>query len=507
MEKKSIYLKSIDIKDHGIIEGYASVFNVVDHHNEIIAPGAFHKSIEIGKECNHMPKMLWQHDMKNPIGVWSSIYEDEKGLYVKGRILLKTNQGREAYDLIKSGAIEGLSIGFDVKKSQMCNKTGINKIIEVVLHEVSLVTIAANPLAKITKKLFEGNSISTNILNGVSMKNTSIAKVFNNDSMMSANVINESEKNFKNFIKTGDRCNEFIKKSLNSGDNSFLIPKEIVEKKESLKNVFSFRSICGHTTISTDSLDLLVDGDSNTDVGWMQETDSPKETNVDTLKKIHIPVHQIYSKPRATQKLLDDSSINIEKWLMSKIKEQMTVTENQAFLMGDGIGKPKGILKNDRTKSGAVTSGKIETFKSGKDGVIEKAEILMDVFHSLDGKYLNNAVWVMSRSALSQIRSLKDSNGQFIFQNAFSSEKYNSGTLLGHEVYIVDEMPKAISGKASTPVIFGNFKEAYHIAERSDVSVLRDPYSAKPYVEFYVTKRIGGDVINTNAIKCLDFSK
>jgi HK97 family phage major capsid protein/HK97 family phage prohead protease len=486
------------VNKEGFIEGYASVFDVLDYHNERILPKAFRLSLEQWKARGEFPKMLWQHDMSKPIGVWDDMVEDEKGLYVKGRLLLSTQQGREAYELIQSKAIEGLSIGFDIEESQCCPTTGICHIIQARLQEVSLVTLGANPMATIThcKHIQWKGSVMNKALS-----NTVYA--YDHDATQSAGGL-ERVKYFKHFLRNG-AIHPQGQKALSATDQGFLIPQEISEKTEKDTSPFSFRHLCSNTRITTDSLDLLVGHDAKADVGWMQETDQGKETNIDALKKIHIPVHQLYAKPRATQKLLDDACINIEEWLMKKVKDHMTILENEAFLTGDGKGKPRGILSLERTKAGHVESGKIESFKTTKDGIIDQADVLIQVFHSLQTKYLSQAVWIMSRSALSHIRLLKDKSGHFLFQTAFDQK--GSGTLLGHRVYVVDEMPQAIAGVASTPVLFGNFKEAYHIAERSEMTVLRDPYSAKPYVEFYVTKRIGGDVINTDAVKCLEFSK
>ncbi|MDR1907790.1 MAG: HK97 family phage prohead protease [Holosporales bacterium] len=139
-------IKSLD--QTGALEGYASVFGTVDLQNEVVQPGAFEASLATWKQNSCFPKMLWQHDPKSPIGVWDDMFEDQYGLYVRGRLLLDLQKGRDAYSLIKSGAVDGLSIGFMPKQS---HKDGDVRVLdEVDLFEVSLVTFMANPLAKVT---------------------------------------------------------------------------------------------------------------------------------------------------------------------------------------------------------------------------------------------------------------------------------------------------------------------------------------------------------------------
>ncbi|MDR0631360.1 MAG: HK97 family phage prohead protease [Holosporales bacterium] len=139
-------IKSLD--QAGTFEGYASVFGAVDLQSEIVSPGAFSESLTAWKQNGSFPKMLWQHDPKSPVGVWDDMVEDQYGLFVKGHLLLDLQKGKDAYSLLKSGVVDGLSIGFVPKRS---HKSGDVRILEQVdLFEVSLVTFMANPLAKVT---------------------------------------------------------------------------------------------------------------------------------------------------------------------------------------------------------------------------------------------------------------------------------------------------------------------------------------------------------------------
>ncbi|MBI1954101.1 MAG: HK97 family phage prohead protease [Proteobacteria bacterium] len=152
MKKRPSYLELKSCDGTGFFCGYASIFNVVDHHREKVAKGAFTQTLHQWRKIGEWPRMLWQHDPKYPIGVWENIVEDECGLFVKGRLLLDIQKGRETFSLIQSGAITGLSIGFQTKKSRCEPVSKIRVLEEIDLYEISLVTFAANPLARVTEK-------------------------------------------------------------------------------------------------------------------------------------------------------------------------------------------------------------------------------------------------------------------------------------------------------------------------------------------------------------------
>ncbi|MDC0349146.1 phage major capsid protein [Alphaproteobacteria bacterium] len=222
------------------------------------------------------------------------------------------------------------------------------------------------------------------------------------------------------------------------------------------------------------------------------------------LSKIRISLQELYAKPKATQKLLDDGAINIEDWLVSKVTEKMVRIENEAFISGDGEGKPTGFL-HYQTED-VASFGRLQHHKTGANGGFGGigANILFDMVASLKTEYLSDAVWVMSRSAEAAVRKLKErGTGQYLWQPALGDRLLP--VLMGHPVHVMDEMPALVFGEASSSIAFGSFKDGYQIVEKPQLNVLRDPYSAKPYVEFYITKRVGGDVIDFDAIKILKF--
>ena len=143
----------LDLKaanDDGTVEGYGSVFGVRDSYDDVIAAGAFQASLAAHKKAGTMPAMLWQHDADKPIGIWTEMVEDSKGLRIKGQLALETTLGKEAHALLKMGALNGLSIGFMSKQWKYDQEADIRTLTEIDLWEVSLVTFPANGAARVT---------------------------------------------------------------------------------------------------------------------------------------------------------------------------------------------------------------------------------------------------------------------------------------------------------------------------------------------------------------------
>ena len=291
-------------------------------------------------------------------------------------------------------------------------------------------------------------------------------------------------------------------------DGGYLVPSGLHDRLYTTLQVASVMRPLAHVReISTSGLELLIDKDM-ADTGWVAETEARVETRTPELAKIRISVHEMYARPRATQKLLDDALLNVEDWLSQKIAQKMAAMENVAFISGDGVNKPKGILSYTTAAGHAWQWGHLEEIQTGIKGDFTDdlgAINLQDIFFSLKPQYLPGSSWLMSRSAQARIRTLKDAeSGRYLWEPPLSGSL--TPTLLGYPVVISDDMPPLIKGAASKAIIFGNFKEGYQIVDRTGIRVLRDPYSAKPYVEFYTTRRVGGDVVNFEALKILNFS-
>lgn len=262
------------------------------------------------------------------------------------------------------------------------------------------------------------------------------------------------------------------------------------------------RAYASVQTISTDALEGLFDLDEAAS-GWVGETDVRGETGTPQLDKWRIPVHELFAKPKATQKLLDDASINMESWLASKVAEKFARDQNAAFVNGNGVNKPRGFLSY---ANGTTLPGTIEQVKTGVNGAFAAApnggDVLINALYGLKAQYRSNANWFMNRATTKLTRKLKDSDGAYLWSPGIAAGQ--PASLLGYPVAAFDDMPDPATGSLSIAV--GDMREAYQIVDRVGIRTLRDPYSAKPYVEFYTTMRVGGDVVNFEAIKLIDFS-
>ncbi|MDR3187466.1 MAG: phage major capsid protein [Holosporaceae bacterium] len=317
--------------------------------------------------------------------------------------------------------------------------------------------------------------------------------------------------NFSDYIRHG--VDHFLTKSMSdkTGESGgHLIPQEIaLHINEKLKNLSPVRAISRSITISTSSVDILVDS-KLPEAGWAASTDETRnETGSPEIKKIKIPVHEIFAKPIASQKLLDDSQINVEEWLIGKVSEKIAALENSAFVNGDGNNKPHGFLQCESSADEKRDFGKLQHFCTGVKGNFETGDkgvdILIDIVCSIKPIYVKKAKWIMSRAALAKVRKLKNKDGAYLWQPS-TSESCPS-TLLGYPVIIDDDMPGITEGTESTPIAFGDFYSGYQIVDRQGLQILRDPYTSKPFVEFYASKRTGGEVVDFDAIKLLKFAE
>lgn len=256
------------------------------------------------------------------------------------------------------------------------------------------------------------------------------------------------------------------------------------------------RAIASVQTISTDSLEFLEDVQTLTS-GWTGETTTVSETGTPQIGKRNIPVHEMYAQPKATQKLLDDSAINIEQWLADKFSESFALREATAFVSGDGVGKPRGIL----TYAAGTSWGQIQQINSGSAAAIT-ADGLIKLFYAVKDGYLAGATFLMNRATVQAARLLKDTTNQYIWQPGLQAG--TPDLILGKPVAMAADMPTEASNALA--VAFGNFRNGYQIVDRIGIRVLRDPYTEKPFVKFYATKRVGGDVVNFEALKLLKCS-
>lgn len=285
-------------------------------------------------------------------------------------------------------------------------------------------------------------------------------------------------------------------------DGGYLVTPDtsgrIVQRQFETSPMRQFASV---QIISSDALEGLGDYDE-AGAGWVGETEARAETTTPQLQVWRIPVHELYAKPKATQKLLDDASVDVEAWLARKVADRFSRLENAAFVNGNGVAKPRGFLSYP---AGTTLPGQIERVKTGVSGAFaatpDGADVLIRATVAMKDAYRAGAVWAMNRRVQGAVRLLKNSDGDYLWQPSIVAGQ--PSTLLGYGVAGFEDMPDIQAGSLS--IAFANFSEGYQIVDRLGIRVLRDPYSAKPFVEFYSTKRVGGDVLNFEAIKLVEF--
>ncbi|MFN9017191.1 MAG: phage major capsid protein [Hyphomonadaceae bacterium] len=240
-------------------------------------------------------------------------------------------------------------------------------------------------------------------------------------------------------------------------------------------------------------------------VGWVAETGTRTETATPSLDLLSFPMGEIYAMAAATQTLLDDALLDMDQWLAGEIAESFSSAESIAFISGDGVNKPKGLLAYTAAPDASATWGQLGYLASGVAGAFPAAipvDKLVDLTYAPKTPYRANASFLMNRRTVGLVRKFKDSSGQYIWQPSLVAGQ--PATLLGFPVVECEDMPDvSASGLA---IAFGDFEKGYLIVDRADVRVLRDPYTNKPFVMFYVTKRLGGGVQNFDAIKLLKFT-
>jgi HK97 family phage major capsid protein len=310
----------------------------------------------------------------------------------------------------------------------------------------------------------------------------------------------EYSKAFRNYLRKGmDGGLEALQtKALSVGsdpDGGYLVTPHMSSKiVQSIFETSPMRQLASVETISSDALELIDDHDQAA-AGWTSETGTISETSSPTLAKRNIPTHELYAQPKATQKLVDDSAIDIEAWLSGKIADIFSRKENTAFVSGNGVGQPRGIL----TYASGTNWGQIQQITSGNSGAVT-ADAIINLFYALKDAYTKRANFLMNRTVVQSVRLLKQATtNQYMWQPGLASGAPD--TLMGVPVHMASDMPVAASNSLSIAV--GDFQAAYQIVDRKGINILRDPFTEKPFVKFYATKRVGGDVINFDAIKLM----
>lgn len=263
------------------------------------------------------------------------------------------------------------------------------------------------------------------------------------------------------------------------------------------------RTVSEVVSISTNEYEVVLDDDEAASGGWVGEEESRPSTGTPKIGLLTFPVHEQAANPRVTQKMLDDAGFNVENWLSNKVNDILSRHENTAFVSGDGSKKPKGFLSYAAwAAAGTYERTKLEYVNSGSAGNF-KADTIIDVQNSLKSGYQGNAIWGIKRDSWRYIAKLKDGVGRYLldmdaFKNGFMM------MLLGKPVVFMNDMESvATDAKA---LVYGDFRKGYVVVDRFGTRVLRDPFTSKPFIQFYTTKRVGGGVKDFEALKIYKLS-
>ena len=325
----------------------------------------------------------------------------------------------------------------------------------------------------------------------------------------SAQVLERKEA-FERYVRRGDEAGlrEIEAKAMSYGsgpDGGYLVPDEIdTEIGRRLSELSPIRSIATVRQVSGAVLKkpFAVSGMA---VGWVGETAARPETATAELAELSFPTMELYAMPAATASLLEDSAVDIEAWIASEVEIAFAEQEGAAFVAGDGVNKPRGFLDYGTVDEGTWAWGSLGTVATGTDGAFDAAapsDVLVDTIYALKAGYRQNASFVMNRKTQAAIHKIKDADGNYIWQPPAAAGQ--RAALMGFPVVEAEDMPDIAAG--ATPIAFGDFRRGYMVVDRAGVRVLRDPYSAKPYVLFYTTKRVGGGVQDFDAIKLVKFA-
>jgi HK97 family phage major capsid protein len=287
------------------------------------------------------------------------------------------------------------------------------------------------------------------------------------------------------------------------GEGGYAVPRQIdVIIASELANISPIRAIAQVVQTGTAGYRKLV-ATGGIASGWVSETAPRPGTGTPTFAEIAPPSGDLYANPAASQAMLDDAAFDIETWLASEIAIEFARAEGAAFVNGTGLGQPAGFLTapTATAEDGTRAFGTVQYIGTGSDTGLGAAPDgnLIDLIHSLKSGHRQGAVFVMNSATLANVRKLKTADGAFLWQPGLIEGQPDR--LLGYPVIEAEDMPDIAGG--AFPIAFGNFRHGYLIAEQSATRVLRDPFTNKPFVHFYATKRIGGKVLDSNAIKLL----
>ena len=312
----------------------------------------------------------------------------------------------------------------------------------------------------------------------------------------------EYKEAFASYVKRGEE------KALSVGvnaDGGYVVPPETETEITRLMTAVSpIRAIAGVRQVSGSiyKRPISVTGPAT---GWVGEAAARPTTNSQTLAELTYPTMELYAMPAATSAFLDDAAVDVGQWIADEVNAAFAAQETTAFVTGNGVNRPTGFLTATNVVEARWTWGNLGYIATGVAGAMPAAnasDVLIDLVYALKAGYRQNASWLMNRKVQGTLRKLKDADGNYLWQPAATAD--GKARFMGFELVEAEDMPNIAA--ASLSIAFGDFKRGYLIVDRQGVSVLRDPFSSKPYVLFYTTKRVGGGISDFDAIKLLKFA-
>lgn len=288
-------------------------------------------------------------------------------------------------------------------------------------------------------------------------------------------------------------------------DGGYLVPDETERTvNASLRAISPIRAIAGVRQVSS-SVFKKPFSVTGFGTGWVGEAAARPETTTPTLAELAFPTMELYAMPAATSALLDDSAINVDEWIAEEVRTAFAEQEGVAFVTGNGANRPRGFLDYPKVANATWSHGNLGFIATGTAGALPTAngsDKLIDLVYAVKAAYRANGTFVMNRATQAAVRKLKDADGNYVWQPAGAPGEAPS--LMGYAIAETEPMPDIANDAFA--IAFGDFRRGYLVVDRVGIRVLRDPYSSKPYVLFYTTKRVGGGIPDFDAIKLLKFA-
>ena len=316
---------------------------------------------------------------------------------------------------------------------------------------------------------------------------------------------------FDGYIRKGEATGlvDLEGKALSVGSNAdggYLVPAETEQTVNmALKEISPIRAIASVRQVSG-SVYKKPFSIAGAGTGWVGGTATRPETTTPTLAELSFPTMELYAMPAATGALLDDAAVDIDQWISEEVRAAFAEQEGTAFVTGNGTNQPTGFMHYTKVANASWTWGNLGAIKTGVDAAFpatDPADKLIDFVYTLKAGYRANARFVMNRATQAAVRKMKDDDGHYLWHPAISPG--DAPTLMGFPVTESEDMPDIAADAYA--IAFGDFRRGYLIVDRIGIRILRDPYSSKPYVLFYTTKRVGGGVQDFDAIKLLQFAE